>query len=114
MGHARALLSLQPAEQILAANEIVNQGSSVRQAEKLVAGWGAKAESKKTVKSKPEKTRDDVILEEKLSDALGAPVSINVGRQGKGQILISFSDLDDMQSIIDKLMPAEKGEQSEE
>ena len=31
MGHARALLSLQPAEQILAANEIVNQGSSVRQ-----------------------------------------------------------------------------------
>lgn len=50
----------------------------------------------------------------KLSDALGAPVSINVGRQGKGQILISFSDLDDMQSIIDKLMPAEKGEQSEE
>lgn len=114
MGHARALLSLQPAEQILAANEIVNQGSSVRQAEKLVAGWGAKAESKKTVKSKPEKTRDDVILEEKLSDALGAAVSINVGRQGKGQILISFSDLDDLQSIIDKLMPAENGEQSEE
>lgn len=41
-------------------------------------------------------------------------MSINVGRQGKGQILISFSDLDDLQSIIDKLMPAENGEQSEE
>src|ERR1700760_2932622 len=37
MGHARALLALEPAQQILSANEVVAKKMSVRDAEKLVA-----------------------------------------------------------------------------
>ena len=105
MGHARALLSLAGAEQVLAAREIMRQGSSVRQAEKLVANWGREkiAKPKKT----PERTKDDEILERRLSDALAAPVHVNVGRLGKGQIVIDFADLDDLQAIIDRLVPEE-------
>lgn len=41
MGHARALLPLDGAQQILSANEIAAKGLSVREAEKLVARIGA-------------------------------------------------------------------------
>ena len=105
MGHARALLSLSGADQVLAATEIFRQGSSVRQAEKLVANWGKDKEKEVKPKKTPERTKDDEILERRLSDALAAPVHVNVGRRGKGQIVIDFADLDDLQAIIEKLLP---------
>lgn len=105
MGHARALLSLSGADQVLAATEISRQGSSVRQAEKLVANWGKDREKEAKPKKTPERTKDDEILERRLSDALAAPVHVNVGRRGKGQIVIDFADLDDLQAIIEKLLP---------
>ena len=104
MGHARALLSLSGADQVLAATEIFRQGSSVRQAEKLVANWGKDKEKEVKPKKTPERTKDDEILERRLSDALAAPVHVNVGRRGKGQIVIDFADLDDLQAIIEKLL----------
>ena len=105
MGHARALLSLSGADQVLAATEIFRQGSSVRQAEKLVANWGKDKEKEVKPKKTPERTKDDEILERRLSEALAAPVHVNVGRRGKGQIVIDFADLDDLQAIIEKLLP---------
>ena len=105
MGHARALLSLSGADQVLAATEIFRQGSSVRQAEKLVANWGKDKEKEVKPKKTPERTKDDEILERRLSEALAAPVPVNVGRRGKGQIVIDFADLDDLQAIIEKLLP---------
>ena len=107
MGHARALLSLSGGDQILAATEIARQGSSVRQAEKLVANWGREKTAAKSKKT-PERTKDDEILERRLSDSLAAPVHVNVGRLGKGQIVIDFADLDDLQAIIEKLLPADE------
>lgn len=103
MGHARALLALSGGDQILAATEIARQGSSVRQAEHLVANWG-KTDAAVGKKKTPERTKDDEILERRLSDALAAPVHLNVGRRGKGQIVIDFADLDDLQSIVEKLL----------
>ena len=47
MGHARALLSLPPADQILCANEIVGKGLSVRDTERLVARRTSGAEAPK-------------------------------------------------------------------
>lgn len=108
MGHARALLSLSGGEQVLAATEIVRQGSSVRQAEKLVASWGKQKNAGKTKKDSAVRTKDDEILERRLSDTLAAPVHVNVGRLGKGQIVIDFADLDDLQAIIEKLLPNEE------
>ena len=77
---------------------------SVREAERL----SEKRKEEKTTrpaKRFPNKTRDDQILEEKLSEALGAPVRLVVGRRGKGQIVVDFADLDDLDAIVAKICP---------
>ncbi|MDR3897944.1 MAG: ParB/RepB/Spo0J family partition protein [Duodenibacillus sp.] len=109
MGHARALLSLSGAEQIQAANEIVAKELSVREAEKLVAQAAAKPRTKNA--KKPVKVnRDDQILEERLSESIGAPVHVVYGRKGKGQLVIDFANFDDLDALIARIAPDAKEE----
>ena len=60
MGHARALLSLEPAMQVAVANEIVKKGLSVRQVETLVAGMALKKLSKGKNIKKTHKLRNKI------------------------------------------------------
>ena len=66
MGHARALLPLEGAQQILAANEIVAKKLSVREAERLAAKVGT-TRQKPLLRVKAEKPRDIRRIEEELS-----------------------------------------------
>ena len=110
MGHARALLSLDRAAQITAANQIAAKKMSVREAESLVKKIGAEF-SLVTQKPKKEKARDLKRLEEELSDVLTAQVEIRVKKQVKrhgrmeqmGVIAIDFGSLDALNGLIDKL-----------
>ena len=68
MGHARALLALAAAQQILAAHEIVAKKLSVREAERLVSAPAGVDRSPAAARSKPSKPRDLARLEEQLSD----------------------------------------------
>jgi len=110
MGHARALLSLDRAAQITAANQITAKKMSVREAESLVKKLGAEF-SLVTQKPKKEKARDLKRLEEELSDLLTAQVEIRVKKQVKrhgrmeqmGEIAIDFGSLDALNGLIDKL-----------
>jgi ParB family chromosome partitioning protein len=110
MGHARALLSLDRAAQITAANQIAAKKMSVREAESLVKKIGAEF-SLVTQKPKKEKARDLKRLEEELSDLLTAQVEIRVKKQVKrhgrmeqmGEIAIDFGSLDALNGLIDKL-----------
>ena len=106
MGHARALLSLAPAEQILCANEVVGKGLSVRDTERLVARRAAGTESPHRTAT-AEKSRDIVRLEEQLADRLTAPVEIRLKRRGtasdRGEIAIGFRSLDELNGVLDKL-----------
>jgi ParB family chromosome partitioning protein len=110
MGHARALLSLDRAAQITAANQIAAKKMSVREAESLVKKIGAEF-SLVTQKPKKEKARDLKRLEEELSDVLTAQVEIRVKKQVKrhgrmeqmGEIAIDFGSLDALNGLIDKL-----------
>jgi len=98
MGHARALVGLAPAQQVMLANRIVQEDLSVRDVERV-----AKQPTQST--SKPKATgRDDVaILEERLSDAIGASVSISAKANGAGTLKIQYSHLDQLDDIIAKL-----------
>lgn len=100
MGHARALLSLEPAMQVAVANEIVKKGLSVRQVETLVAGMALKKLSKGKNIKKTAKDSDTLRLEEDLSNFLGATVRIDSNKKGKGKLIIEFSDLDQFDGII--------------
>ena len=107
MGHARALLSLGGAEQILCANEIVAKRLSVRETERLVArkGQGGAATAKRSQAA--EKSRDILRIEEQLADRLTAPVEIRLKRRGsedgRGEIAISFGSLEELNGVLDKL-----------
>ena len=103
MGHARALLAVPPVDQIRLGQEIAARGYSVRQAEHLVRRASAPA----PVRAKRlTKDRDLARLEEQLSDALATRVSLRPGRRGKGQIVIDYSSLDQLQGLIDVICRA--------
>jgi len=113
MGHARALLSLDKATQITAANQISAKKLSVREAESLVKKIGAEF-ALVSQKPKKEKSRDLKRVEEELADLLTAQVEIRikktVKRHGRmeemGELAIAFGSLDALNGIIDKLRAA--------
>jgi len=110
MGHARALLALDRATQITAANQISAKKMSVREAEGLVKKLGAEFQLKphKTVADKPGDTRR---IEEELADLLMAEVEVRVKKQLKrngrreatGELAIQFSSLDEINGLIERL-----------
>ncbi|MBP6221148.1 ParB/RepB/Spo0J family partition protein [uncultured Limnohabitans sp.] len=110
MGHARALLSLDKAAQITAANQIAAKKLSVREAESLAKKLGAEF-NLVTQKPKKEKSRDVRRVEEELSDLLMAQVEVRVKKRVKrlgkmeemGELSIQFGSLDELNGLIDKL-----------
>jgi ParB family transcriptional regulator, chromosome partitioning protein len=107
MGHARALLPLAAAQQILTANEIVAKKLSVREAEKLATKALNPGRQTPLLRMATEKSRDIVRLEEQLADKLTADVEIRVQRKTRrgeqGEIAIRFSSLDELNGLLDKL-----------
>lgn len=99
MGHARALLSLQGAEQVALANEIVLNKLTVRDAESLAKRAQQKAGTKSSV---TKKSRDLLTLQESLSEKLGFSVSLDCNAKGAGTMKIRFSNLDQLDEIIKK------------
>ena len=96
MGHARALLALDPARQVMAAQQIVQKGLSVREAERLANNEQKPA--KKAVKPKP--NRDLLRLEEITAGRVGSRVSIKPGAKGAGKLVIEYRDLDQLDGIL--------------
>jgi ParB family transcriptional regulator, chromosome partitioning protein len=101
MGHARALLPLQSADQIQLGQNIAARGLSVREAEAMVERALRPTTSRASARPAPD--RDRIRLQEELSDALGTTVAIHVGAKGKGQIRIDFASLDQLDGLIDRL-----------
>ncbi len=110
MGHARALLALDRAAQITAANQITAKKLSVREAESLVKKLSAEF-ALIPQKPKKEKSRDLKRVEEELSDMLMAEVEVRVKKRVKrgsrieemGELSISFGSLDELNGLIDRL-----------
>ncbi len=110
MGHARALLALDRAAQITAANQITAKHLSVREAENLVKKIGAEF-NLVSPKPKKEKSRDLKRVEEELSDLLTAQVEVRVKKRVKrngrveemGELSIQFGSLEELNGLIDKL-----------
>ena len=102
MGHARALLAVDSATQIALANEVIAKRLSVRETEKLVVRATTEDQTGKAGKGK-EKSRDLLRLEEELSDALATSVTIKLGAKNKGELVIAFGDLDQLDGVIARL-----------
>lgn len=102
MGHARALLPLENAQQIMLANKIVMEQLSVREAEKLV-----QKQMQEPKHDKPKKatklSRDTELLQEEMSAYLGTRVEIKQGKKGGGKLVIEYSNHDQLDEYLDYL-----------
>ncbi|PAU52278.1 chromosome partitioning protein ParB [Pseudomonas sp. PIC25] len=97
MGHARALLGLPAEQQIEGARHVVARGLTVRQTEALVRQWlNAKEKPADKAKADPDIAR----LEQRLAERLGSPVQIKHGQKGKGQLVIRYNSLDELQGVL--------------
>lgn len=102
MGHARALLSLSAADQAKLAQQVVDQGLSVRQTEQAVRGWQG-GRSKKATTPPKAKTADVAHLEQELTELLCAPVQVRHQASNKGQVVIGYTSLDELDGLLARL-----------
>lgn len=104
MGHARALIGLDNAQQVMLAERIVHDNLSVRDVEDLVKKLNKdKQVSPEKLIQKTSVNHDVLRLQEALSDKLGATVSIKALANGAGVMKISYSNLDELDEIIAKI-----------
>lgn len=105
MGHARALIGLDAAQQILLANKAVQQGLSVREVENLVKKLTENDVENSGNKPQKNAVNHDVLtLQNALSEKIGASVNISAKENGSGMLKINYSNLDQLDEIIRKMM----------
>lgn len=118
MGHARAILMAKNPEEL--AQQIVQTGLSVRQAEERAKGEGAAPNAAATPAAKSSNVRgdaaaprreatsanksDDVMqLENMLAESLGLRVSIDARGAQAGEVIISYDSLNQLDEILRRL-----------
>jgi ParB family chromosome partitioning protein len=98
MGHARALLTLEPALQAQAAREVVRKELSVRQTEELVRRL-KNPPVRKSVRLDP----DVQHLQDRLSEKLCAKVKLQYNARGKGKMVITYNSADELEGILEQM-----------
>lgn len=101
MGHGRALLGLDGANQIAVANKICMENLSVRETEKLIQMMLKPISS--AIPGKNQKSRDVIRLEEELSERIGANVTIKEKKKGTGQLVIDYISNEQLEELIANL-----------
>ncbi|MGL1957214.1 MAG: ParB/RepB/Spo0J family partition protein [Colwellia sp.] len=99
MGHARALLALAGEVQTTTAQTVAAKELTVRETENLIK----KVQNPNQEKIKEEKATITIDLEEKLTKKLGAKVAINHNKKGKGKLVISYTNLKELDKILTKI-----------
>lgn len=118
MGHARALASLPKDKQVMLAENIAINALSVRATEAMVkealdanqtSASASKSKTSKPAKgrriSPEEAVRDSDLdrLETDLADALGTYVEIVHSKDGKGELIVRYASLEQLDGILEKL-----------
>ena len=98
MGHARALLALDNDIQNNTARIVVAKELNVRETEALIKKL---QQPVKEVEAKPVDPNTKA-LEQNLSEKLGSHVAINHNKKGKGKLIISYSDLSELDGIVSR------------
>jgi len=106
-GHARALLSLDEAEQQeVLATRIIAEGLSVRATEEAVSVALSEGSPAKKMVARRNKPHAPGLgeLADRLSDHFETRVRVDIGRR-KGRILIEFATVDDLERIVAMIGP---------
>ncbi len=117
MGHARALLALPPARQIITAQQVIDEGLSVRATEALVQDTLNPGLAVRTMPQTPAparsgarpstpaapRDRDVERLEEELAQAIGTRVEIKPSGRGRGRLILSYESFDHLDGLIERI-----------
>ena len=102
MGHARALLGVGKAKQVELAGQVAHRGLSVRETERLVQ-HATEAPKAGARAAKPRLDADTRRLQEELSEAIGATVTVKPRRGGRGSLVIDYASLEQLDGIVARL-----------
>lgn len=110
-GHARALLALADADEIVrVAREAVEQGWSVRQTEARVRGETLETGPRQRIRKAkpPARTAAAEIrrVEDALRQRLGTDVRVTARRKGRGAITVSYYSNDDLSRLLELMLGA--------
>jgi ParB family chromosome partitioning protein len=100
MGHARALLGLRGEQQMKAARQVVMQGLSVRDTERLIRRLQTDADDPPASHTEPAPDPNIRQLQDDLAERLGARVAIKHGSKGTGRLVINYNSLDELDGIL--------------
>ncbi len=105
MGHARALLAVDRAAQVMLAHEVVEKRLSVRDTEKLVLRHQQAQEPSAVARPAKGRSADRDVqrLQDRLADTLAADVRIQLGARGQGRLVISFAGTEQFQGLLERL-----------
>lgn len=103
-GHARALLGLPRTLQLEGAQHVIAKSLTVRQTEALVRQWLQRASDAAPTTAVSPRSRvihtDIQRLEERLAERLGVAVEVRHRRQGRGELVIHYGSLDELQGVL--------------
>ena len=102
MGHGRALLTLPPEQQVMAAREVLEKDLTVRETEALVRRMQAPP---RPAPAPAAENADIRRLERELSEIVGAAIAIEHKAGGKGRMVINYASLDQLDGILRYFRP---------
>jgi len=106
MGHARALINVEAVDaQLGIFKEIIEADLSVRNVEALVRSLSRDKSSKVSRNEKIEHGWERAMRDSsaKLAAQLGTPVKIRLSTKERGEIKITFTDVNDLNRILEML-----------
>ncbi|MBE5316665.1 MAG: ParB/RepB/Spo0J family partition protein [Xanthomonadales bacterium] len=101
MGHARALLTLPPAQAEALARQAAEEQWSVREIERRVQAIQRGDSQPAPAPKKPDP--DIQNLERELGELLSAKVAVQHGRGGRGKLVVQYFSLDELEGILEKI-----------
>jgi ParB family chromosome partitioning protein len=102
MGHARALLTLEPRLALALARQAAEHAWTVRQLED--AARRAQSAPKGKAKSAPAARDADIVaLERELGEKLAAKVSVQHASSGGGKLVISYHSVEELEGILERI-----------
>jgi ParB family chromosome partitioning protein len=106
LGHAKVLAGLPAMAQRPWLQRVLQHGLSVRQLERAISAERAGAVSP----ARAPKPADWRRLEQRLSDVLATPVSVEADARGRGELRIRFHSLEAFDGLLQRLGLSEAGE----
>jgi ParB family chromosome partitioning protein len=105
LGHAKVLVGLEDTAQITRlAREIIADGLTVRELERRLRGEAAPPGRKRAGRPRKAEQRPEVRrIEDRLRRFLQTDVSITVGKNNKGTVMIQFFSIDDLDRLFELL-----------